>query len=76
VVIKELTNFIATVTLPKKPKNRELSILEKNYSRVLATGRIGIEQINRRLKIFKVFGDRYRNYRRRYGMVCNLLDAI
>jgi hypothetical protein len=63
-------------TPEKKPKNRELSILEKDYNRVLATARIGIEHINRRLKIFKIFGDRYRNRRRRYGLRCNLLSAI
>ncbi|MEH2051373.1 MAG: IS5/IS1182 family transposase, partial [Nostoc sp.] len=36
----------------------------------------GIEHINRRLKIFKILGDRYRNRRRRYGLRCNLLAAI
>jgi len=63
-------------TPKKKPKNGKLSILEKDYNRVLAKGRIGIEHINRRLKIFKIFGDRYRNRRRRYGLRCNLLAAI
>ncbi|WP_338422931.1 transposase family protein [Anabaena sphaerica] len=63
-------------TPKKKPKNRELSLLEKDYNRVLAKARISIEHINRRLKIFKIFGDRYRNRRRRYGLRCNLLAAI
>lgn len=63
-------------TPKKKHKNRELSILEKDYNRFLAKQRIGIEHINRRLKIFKIFGDRYRNRRRRYGLRCNLLAAI
>lgn len=63
-------------TPKKKPKNRELSTLEKDYNRVLAKERIGIEHINRRLKIFKIFSDRYRNRRRRYGLRCNLLAAI
>jgi DDE superfamily endonuclease len=63
-------------TPKKKPKKGELSILEKDYNRVLAKERIGIEHINRRLKIFKIFGDRYRNRRRRYGLRCNLLAAI
>jgi hypothetical protein len=60
----------------KKPKKRELSTLEKDYNRALAKERISIEHINRRLKIFKIFSDRYRNRRRRYGFRCNLLAAI
>jgi hypothetical protein len=63
-------------TPKKKPKKRELSVLEKDYNRFLAKARIGIEHINRRLKIFKIFDDRYRNRRRRYGLRCNLLAAI
>ena len=36
----------------------------------------GYQGINRRLKIFKILGNRYRNRRRRYGLRCNLLAAI
>ncbi len=53
-----------------------LSPLEKEYNRELAKERIGIEHVNRRLKIFKIFSDRYRNRRRRYGLRCNLIAAI
>lgn len=60
----------------KKPQNGELSTLEKEYNRLLAKERIIIEHINRRLKIFKIVGNRYRNRRRRYGLRCNLLAAI
>ena len=60
----------------KKPRKRELSSLEKDYNRVLSKSRIVIEHVNRRLKIFHIFGDRYRNRRRRYGLRCNLLAAI
>ena len=60
----------------KKPKNGELSSLEKDYNRELAKERIGIEHVNRRLKIFKIIAGRYRNRRRRYGLRCNLLSAI
>lgn len=60
----------------KKPKNGELSSLEKEYNRLLAKERIIIEHINRRLKIFKILGNKYRNRRRRYGLRCNLLAAI
>ena len=60
----------------KKPKKGKLSPLEKDYNRELAKERIGIEHVNRRLKIFKVFAERYRNRRKRYGLRCNLLAAI
>ena len=60
----------------KKPKNGELSSLEKDYNRELAKERIGIEHVNCRLKIFKIIAERYRNRRRRYGLRCNLLSAI
>ena len=60
----------------KKPQNGELSSLEKDYNRELAKERIGIEHVNRRLKIFKIIAERYRNRRRRYGLRCNLLSAI
>ena len=60
----------------KKPKNGRLSLLEKDYNRVLAQERIMIEHVNRSLKIFKILSSRYRNRRRRYGLRCNLLSAI
>lgn len=63
-------------TPKKKPKNRELSPREKDYNRELAKERIGIEHLNRRLKIFRIFSERYRNRRRRYGLRCNLLASI
>lgn len=63
-------------TPKKKPKQGELSPLEKEYNRALARERIGIEHVNRRLKIFKFFSERYRNRRRRYGLRCNLIAAI
>lgn len=60
----------------KKPRDGELSALEKQYNRALGRERIGIEHVNRRLKVFKILAGRYRNRRRRYGLRCNLLAAI
>lgn len=60
----------------KKPKDGELSALEKQYNGALGRERIGIEHVNRRLKVFKILAGRYRNRRRRYGLRCNLLAAI
>jgi hypothetical protein len=60
----------------KKPKHGELSSLERAYNHALAQERICIEHVNRRLKIFKILAQRYRNRRRRYGLRCNLIAAI
>ena len=60
----------------KKPKLGKLSSLEKEYNRELAKERIGIEHVNCRLKVFKIFAGRYRNRRRRSGLRCNLIAAI
>jgi hypothetical protein len=63
-------------TPKKKPKNANLSLLEKDYNRALAQERIVIEHINRSLKVFKILSSRYRHRRRRYGFRCNLLSAF
>jgi hypothetical protein len=60
----------------KKPKNGKLSALEKDYNRELSRERVCIEHINRRLKIFRILQQRYRNRRRRFGLRCNLIAAL
>lgn len=60
----------------KKPKGVSLSKDQKASNRQLARERIGIEHINRRLKIFRILSERYRNRRRRYGLRCNLIAAL
>jgi len=72
-----ISNYHYNSFVPKKkPQNGELSSLEKEYNRELAKERMPVEHVNRRLKIFKVFSERYRNHRKRYGLRCNLLAAI
>lgn len=60
----------------KKPKGGSLTPAEKRHNRELARERIGIEHVNRRLKIFRILAERYRNRRRRYGLRCNLIAAL
>jgi DDE superfamily endonuclease/Helix-turn-helix of DDE superfamily endonuclease len=63
--------------IPRKtPKNGKLSALEKDYNRELSRERVCIEHINRRLKIFRILQQRYRNRRRRFGLRCNLIAAL
>ncbi len=60
----------------KKPRNGELSEEERDYNRTLGKERIWVEHVNRRLKIFRILAQRYRNRRRRYGLRCNLIAAL
>jgi hypothetical protein len=60
----------------KKPKGGSLSADDKRFNRLLARQRIIIEHVNRRLKVFKILSERYRNRRRRFGLRCNLIAAI
>jgi hypothetical protein len=57
----------------KKPRKEELTDLEKKRNRELARKRVVGEHINRRLKIFKILADRYRNCRKRFGLRFNLI---
>ena len=60
----------------KKRKNRELTSEEKKYNNDLSKVRIVIENVDRRIKRFKIMCDRYRNKRKRHGLrmtiVCGL----
>lgn len=60
----------------KKPKNGKLSNEEKKKNRHLAKNRVIGEHINRKLKIFKILSDRYRNRRKRFSLRFNLIAAL
>jgi IS5 family transposase len=60
----------------KKPRNGELTDLEKKRNRELARKRVVGEHINRKLKIFKILADRYRNRRKRFGLRFNLIAGL
>ena len=60
----------------KKPRGGHLTPEEKAFNRQLARERVGIEHVNRRLKIFRILAQRYRNRRRRFGLRCNLMAAL
>ncbi len=60
----------------KKPRKGELTDLEKKRNREFARKRVVAEHINRRLKIFKILADRYRNRRKRFGLRFNLIAGL
>lgn len=60
----------------KKPKSSNLSQVQRQENRTQASQRIIIEQVNRRLKNFRILSERYRNRRRRFGLRFNLIAGI
>jgi len=60
----------------KGSKNKPLTEESKAYNHSLSKKRIVIENINRRIKRFDIFSDRYRNKRKRHGLRMTLLCAI
>jgi ABC-type Fe3+/spermidine/putrescine transport system ATPase subunit len=67
----------AKVLLPKKQiKLKKLTRAEKRANRGLASRRIRVENVIRRLKIFRILAERYRNRRRRLGLRFNLISGI
>lgn len=60
----------------KKCKLHPLSQEQKANNRKLSRKRILIENIIRRLKIFRILSERYRNRRKRFGLRFNLIAAI
>jgi transposase len=60
----------------KKSKLHPVSQEQKASNRKLSRKRILIENIIRRLKIFRILSERYRNRRKRFGLRFNLIAAI
>ncbi len=60
----------------KKSKKAKLSVQERQYNQMLASLRIVAEHTNRRLKVWRILAERYRNRRRRFGLRFNLIAAI
>lgn len=60
----------------KKSKYHALTNKEKQRNRSLARKRIVIEHIFRKLKVFRILSERYRNRRTRFAIRFNLIAAI
>jgi transposase len=60
----------------KKSKYHPLTEKEKQRNRTLARKRILIEHIFRKLKVFRILSERYRNRRKRFALRFNLIAAI
>jgi len=60
----------------KKSRNHPLSEAEKAYNTGLSRQRIFIENINARIKVFKIMAHPYRNRRRKHLLRTKLICAI
>lgn len=63
-------------TPKKKPKKGKLTPEEKKSNQDLARNRVVAEHVNRKLKIFKILSERYRNRRKRFGLRFNLIAGL
>jgi len=63
-------------TPAKKSKFHPLNQEQKARNRALSRERILIENIIRKLKIFRILSERYRNRRKRFGLRFNLIAAV
>ena len=63
-------------TPKKKPKKATLNKADQQYNRDLARRRVIAEHINRRLKIWRILSERYRNRRQRFGLRFNLMAGL
>lgn len=63
-------------TPTKKPRSADLPQTERQHNRLLASLRVVGEHINRRLKIFRILAERYRNRRQRFGLRFNLIAGL
>ena len=60
----------------KKSKYHPLTKRQKQRNKTLARKRILIEHIFRKLKVFRILSEKYRNRRKRFALRFNLIAAI
>jgi hypothetical protein len=63
-------------TPKKKPKGNELTAEEKAENKRLSQERILIENVNAKIKVFKIVANKYRNRRKRFGLRMALICGI
>ena len=65
------------VILPlKNSKLNRLTKAQKKLNRELASKRVKVENVIRRLKIFRILSERYRHRRKRFGLRFNLIASM
>jgi transposase len=65
------------VSIPKKKsKYHPLTEKEKANNKKISKSRILVEHVIRKIKIFRIVSERYRNRRKRFSLRMNLIAAI
>lgn len=74
---QSLSRFHAASQTPiKRSKHHSLRPEQKAANRQLARQRIRVEHLLRKLKVFHLLSERYRNRRQRFGLRFNLIAAV
>ena len=60
----------------KRSKKRPLTPEQKAYNRNVSSERVLVEHVIRKLKVFRLLAERYRNRRKRFGLRVNLIAGI
>ena len=60
----------------RRCKDKSLSPQQKASNRRLSSERVSVEHAIRKLKVFRILSERYRNRRKRFGLRVHLIAAI
>jgi hypothetical protein len=60
----------------KRSKKNPLSKEDKRNNRAISSERVAAEHVIRRIKIFRIMAERYRNRRKRFGLRLNLIAGL
>jgi transposase len=60
----------------KRSKKQPLSKEQRAHNRQLASERVVVEHAIRRLKVFRILSERYRNRRKRFALRAHLLAGV
>ena len=60
----------------KKPKGKQLSASDRGHNRALGSFRIAVEHVIRKLKIWRILKETYRNRRKRFSLRFNLIAGL
>ena len=72
-----LQKFHAECKLPKRStKKKPLTKAEKKENHTINTQRVLVENTIRKIKIFKLMAEKYRNRRKRFTLRLNLITAF
>lgn len=67
----------ANTALPKRrSKKNSLDHLDKALNHVISSQRVLVENVIRRVKVFRIMGERYRNRQKRFGLRLNLIAGM